>query len=308
MTLQFTQKSRTNFAHQLLHYGFILLLLGRFWQYFFWDIPLREWLWSVDYASPLMTWLCQCTWEEYLSSRSWDQGIQWAIKIQGIALACIAVLIGIPGVSNKIKTVASYIAFGILTILSLCLFKENFFRIGFLIELAAQWFIPLLYIYIVLGKNDKYRIVFLKIVLALTFIGHGLYAVGFYPIPGIFVDMIISGFHVSEDTAIMLLNIAGYLDLIVALGLFIPGLYLLSVQYMIVWGILTTFARVFTQVHFDGLFWDTFNQWAFETLIRNVHFVLPITLWLYSFNSRVSFNQLKFSPNWKKLIYRFGLK
>jgi hypothetical protein len=261
----------------IVHWSFIALLVGLAWRYLFWDVPLREWLWSAYYMKGIMTFVCQCTWEEYLSSPAWDKGIQMSIRIQGVLLTLSALVLLIPAAPVKWKRVACIVPLVIICILSFCLFKENFFRLGFLIELAALIAMPFVYIGMVLQKKTKEFILPLKIILALTFTGHGLYAVGFYPVPGIFVDMMIAGFGLEEPAALSLLKVFGFLDFIVAALLFIPQTARIGAGYMLFWGLLTTLGR-FTQITFTGLFWDYLHQWGFETLVRNMHFTLPWVL------------------------------
>ena len=49
--------------------------------------------------------------------------------------------------------------------------------------------------------GEAETVLYLKIAIALTFSAHGLYAIGYYPQPGVFVDMLINILHFSETTA-----------------------------------------------------------------------------------------------------------
>jgi len=168
----------------------------------------------------------------------------------------------------------------ILFFLALSLFIGKGFQIGQWIEYSLQFCTPIFLLYYF--QNDtisKKYILFLKIATAFTFIGHGLYATGYYPRPGNFVDMMIKGFGTTQSQSEMLLNVAGYLDLIAAGLLFIPikRFYKIALIYIIIWGFLTTLARVYANFN-PGLGWYSLKQWLPEMLMRFPHFLIPAVL------------------------------
>ena len=62
----------------------------------------------------------------------------------------------------------------------------------------------------------------LILLIAAVFIAHGLYAVGYYPIPGYFLGMVIDILGLTEQGARNFLLIAGILDFIGAFLIFLP--------------------------------------------------------------------------------------
>jgi hypothetical protein len=152
---------------------------------------------------------------------------------------------------------------------------------GLFFEHAIQIIIPVLFAatYLNLFNINKY-INYIKAAIALTFIGHGLFAVGFYPVPGGFVEMVISTFKISEESAYIFLRIAGILDFSAAIFLFIPKTQFIALSFMAFWGIVTAFAR--TVAHIDSeLFIMSTSQWIHETLYRLPHGLVPLFLIIY---------------------------
>lgn len=121
----------------------------------------------------------------------------------------------------------------------------------------------------------------MKITIALTFTCHGLYAVGYYPRPFNFVDMSMNSLGISESNAIQYLNVVGFLDFIIAIGLFLPWkISRFALGYAILWGTLTTSARLVSYLEIDQ-FATLLHQWGFEALYRLPHFLIPCAAWLY---------------------------
>ena len=135
------------------------------------------------------------------------------------------------------------------------------------------------------------RIVLLmKIALAVTFICHGLYAVGYYPVPGSFQSMLMQIFPLTEMQTIGILKVAGVLDFILSIVIFLPQrrILLIALGYATVWGLLTALAR--PVAHFYPQFWlESLLQWIPEFLFRVPHFLLPV--WLFIFYKKSLINQ-----------------
>ena len=169
----------------------------------------------------------------------------------------------------------------LIVILSLLYWKDKFWRIGELTEYSAQM-ITLFFGASILFQEKKIKgwILPLKIAISLTFIGHGIYAIGWHPQPGYFIDMCINVFGFTEPTSVLFLKIMGVLDFIFAIGLFIPALEKWSLYYMIIWGIATSISRLLAHIHIPT-FLEDLNQWGFEVLVRFPHFTIPIILFLW---------------------------
>ncbi len=115
------------------------------------------------------------------------------------------------------------------------------------------------------------------ILATLTFAGHGLFALNWYPRPGIFTDMVIRAFHCSQQSAEWFLITIGILDLSLLILVPINKTRKYALWYMIIWGLLTALARPL--FNFDPQFAsDTLSQWIPEALMRAPHFLIPIWL------------------------------
>lgn len=117
----------------------------------------------------------------------------------------------------------------------------------------------------------------LTIATAFTFFGHGILAMGtFFPVPGHFIEMTTGFFNCSHETAVLLLQIWGILDMIVIIGLFIPQLRKYALFYAFVWGMITAFARVVG-------YWSDDSQEALllnsgGVIFRFLHGLIPLYL------------------------------
>ena len=256
-----------------------MLLLSRAWQYLYWDSPLRTLLWDEDLVSTYVSRL-GWTWTEWVTSpraslyidlMTSSLGVGFLIAASGVFIIHKAPVVG------KVLLVMGGV---------LCLFhalldtKAHFGRIGHFAELSLQGFSPFLLVFLFSKYYTDQRFhIGIRVAIALTFIGHGLYAWGYYPVPGHFQQMMISGFGVTNSQALILLKIAGFLDFMAAALLFVPakkwafaGLY-----YIIIWGFLTAMARMWSNLELSSMS-NLFAFWLSETTVRFVHFLVPLAL------------------------------
>jgi hypothetical protein len=173
-----------------------------------------------------------------------------------------------------------------LFFLSFLYYMEKFFYVGMLIEHTIQFGLPIV-LYVALYKKnffEKYLFAF-KILIALTFVGHGLFAIGFYPLPGPFIDMVISVFDVSETSAVIFLTIMGGIDLALGFLLFVPYTQSIALLFACFWGTVTALARIVA--HLDmNLAMVSLHQWLFEVLTRLPHGLFPLAIFLYLFQKK----------------------
>jgi hypothetical protein len=252
------------------------LLLGKAWQHLRWDPPYRAWLWDEKWMRSLiekMGW----TWQAYLNSPVIEQNIRMGIKSLGLALLLAAFSVFLPQRLGRVRNFLLMIASLILFFVALLICKDQGWQLGQFLELVLQWATPVLYV--LWQKDNRNAVFWTKIAIASTFIGHGMYALGWYPRPGAYLDMCINGLGISQNQAVTFLNTAGTLDLLASILIFIPfrgsmGVYI----YLIGWGFLTAIARVWS--HFS---WDFLGNWAemwlHEWLMRFPHFLVPLFLW-----------------------------
>lgn len=179
---------------------------------------------------------------------------------------------------RKLNTWFLIISGIILAFLFLLYWKSNHYRIGQLIEYSSQ-LMTIILAYLVLNKDNnitKYRF-WVKIAVAFTFIGHGLYALGYYPQPGHYIDMTINILGVNESQASILLKIMGILDIVAAILILFTDKFKIIIYYIIIWAFLTTMARLVA--HFNAqLLFPFLHQWVLEFLIRIPHIALPLII------------------------------
>jgi hypothetical protein len=209
-----------------------------------------------------------------------DHRIQLGIKVIGslLLLAAISTL-----AIKKIKKpafVSIIIGVILLVILAFVTFKSKFFHVGEIFEFGIQIISPLILILIVQQKMEMSKILFFsKIAVAITFVGHGLYAFGFYPQPGNYIDMVITITGLSEDVTRSFLTAMGIIDFVVAIAIFRPfSISKYALLYCAAWGLLTAFARVVAGFNADFML-QTLHQWGFETIFRLAHGLIP--LWIF---------------------------
>ena len=159
-----------------------------------------------------------------------------------------------------------------------------------LVEWGIQYLSPFIFYLYFTGR--ELRAFKLGIVAtAMTFGGHGVYALGFgVGVPSYFLDMTIAFFGLSELFAANFLRLAGVLDLLIVLGCF----YFLVFGYnrrehrvafwlsyfvlcwAVLWGAITALARVFIIPSFTLDL--SLVYWFFETLVRFPHALIPLFL------------------------------
>ncbi len=254
-----------------------LIFLGRAYQHIVWDPPYRTILWDEAILKNFVENVFGLSWNDYVTSLSAASSISFSIKTIGVFyLLCAIVTLFL---KSDMKKVGKFFLFGGsigLFILAVLYSKEKFFHVGQFFEYTIQFLTPIL-LYMVLFTSTalkKIRTIAL-IAIALTFSCHGLYAIGYYPRPGNFIDMIINILHISETNAHFMLKIVGILDFVIAITIFIPRLSYPSLLYAFIWGGLTAIARLVGHFHID-FFATTFNQWTWEVIIRLPHALIPL--------------------------------
>jgi hypothetical protein len=259
----------------------ISVLFGRAYQHLFFIAPYSELFWDENMLAPLLE-LVQVEWSAYLS---WDlmfyyQHLCGIILTLGVVVACL------PEVYRKRFRGVFLLNALILTILAIALFKGNFFRIGQLIEYSAQF--GCVYLFYFWHRDNAFKRVsiydIIRVLVALTFIGHGLYAIGFYNAPYNFSQMVWETFpFFTEKMTASFLMVFGVLDLIAVVLLFVksrPVLYRGALAYCIIWGALTAFARIVSTFYIEMPLMSL-HDGIYEVIYRFPHFLLPLILLLF---------------------------
>lgn len=265
----------------LLKISAFFVFIGRAWQHFRWEPPYRSVLWDQSLMEGIINKVFGLTWLEYTHSEAIEQATSAGIFYMGVVYVLFAVASLI--ISNKAglvnKIAKAFVLTGALNLVLLAFLfsKDLFLDAGQFFEYAIQIGSPAL-LWLHFSRFSKQRMkLYMKIAIALTFICHGLYAMGYYPTPGMWVDMVINTFSVSDQKAIEFLKIAGYLDIVFGLLLFVPGVLKPTLAYLVFWGFITTAARIYTNLYLGSISL-ILEHFLHEVLIRIPHFLMPILL------------------------------
>ncbi len=298
----------------LLQIACIALFIGRGWQFLAKSTPFFSFFLNGFLMHPIVKYIYGISSTEHLNNPVWYDFYKKFIHFSGVFLLLSSVTViwvrKLPLLWLKVNLRACTL---LLFFMAFCYFLSKGLQIGQLLEYALQIgtpiFLLVLVTEVVSTKDATAKVVgtvrWMKIALSATFVGHGLYAIGFHPLPGHFVDMMIKGFHINEDTATLLLTVIGWLDIIAAAVLLIPlktnlsknlppspisaslnaspkeniadKLFQIALYYMLIWGFLTTFARLYANFHWSSG-WYNLKQWLPEVLMRFPHFIIPVIL------------------------------
>ncbi|TCP22098.1 hypothetical protein EV195_1143 [Tenacibaculum skagerrakense] len=261
----------------LLKVSVFLIFLGRAWQHLFWDAPYRTFFWDESFLKPVVENWLGINWTAYVTSPNTDNFIQVFIQCNGFLylLAAICTLL-ITKFNKKLFRIPIFIGGISLVILSVLLTKEKFYHTAQFFEHSIQFGLPFVFLYTFRKNYKKSRMFFvLKVLIAVTFFSHGLYAFGAYPVPGKFVDMVINIFGCTESFAITFLYIAGVLDFILAVLLFIPKVDKYALIYAVAWGLLTALARLVANFYWEFPL-QSLHQNVYQVIYRLPHGLTPL--------------------------------
>ncbi len=261
----------------LLRLSCFTVFFGRAWQHLFQDAPFRSFFWDEEILSGFVTKWLGMTWNEYATSAVVDSLIQVFTRAHGVLyLVCAILSLTVKKEDRIAKAVLAVGAFA-LFILAALYCKEKFYQAGQFFEYSAQFGAPVLLLWAVSVNESSARFeATLRLCVALTFICHGLYAYGYYSVPGEFVDMTIEIMKLTESQSYMFLKVCGVLDFLIGAAILsnIAKPYVLC--YAMAWGTLTALARVVSNVSIhQANFGHNLFQWAPEVIFRLPHALLP---------------------------------
>ncbi len=257
------------------------IFIGRAWQHLFWDAPYRTFFWDESLLKPIVENWFSISWTAYVTSPTTDEFIQSTIKFKGILYTIAAVCSLLIVKKNKrFLKLPIYIGGFSLVVLSILLTKEKFYHLAQFFEHSIQFGLPFVLLYCLSEKYKKETaVLMLKILIAITFFSHGLYAFGAYPVPGKFIDMVIQIIGCSESHAITFLYVAGILDFILAVLIFIPKTAKYALIYAVIWGLLTAVARIVANFYTDFPL-QSIHQNLYQVIYRLPHGLVPLIVLL----------------------------
>ncbi len=260
------------------------VLLGRAFQQLVWDIPIRAILWDEVLFGPIAK-LGGWDWDTWVSSLTVDWWINTTVQIGGVLylVGVVAVVL----IRPHRKWTHWYLGLCSLGLMFLAILytKERFFHLGQLLEYSLQIGAPLFLIAYIRQPSDGNLLIrpslhlAMRLAIVTTFTAHGLYAIGYYPRPGNFLDMMMAGFGVGEKSANQMLWWAGVLDFVCSALILLPfrKWQTAGLAYALFWGTLTTFARIEAYLFITDIP-TVLNQWLYQAVYRFPHFLIPLVL------------------------------
>jgi len=290
----------------LLKLSCFCVFIGRAYEHLFWDAPFRSLLWDQKLLSPIVEGVFNTNWKDYVTSPFADKTIQTIMKINGAFYAiCAIVSLSIHENSKKFFKVILGTGGVFLFFLALLLTKSKFYHVSMFFEHSIQFGAPFVLLYLLKVKQDFTKLVMpLKVIIALTFVSHGVYAIGtVYPLPGNFVTMTLNILPVTENLAKSLLYVAGLLDFVAAILIFVPKVSRVALLYAAFWGIVTAFARVLSGLTYEVSLL-TLHQYLFATVYRIPHGLIPFICFaiLTYLKDRKPLDEVKSIKNYKTVI------
>jgi hypothetical protein len=267
----------------LLSFSAFLIFFGRAYQFFFFGAPYRAIFWDESLLSPVVEGLFNYTWQEYATNLKVNTFIE-NLTILSSVVFLVSGLLCLFWHQIRFRILKKTIlgtGISLLFFMGICMVKSKNYDILQLFELSIQLIVPLVIFFNTSLKNmDVSRLSkWLKIAVALTFIPHGLFAMGLFYVPGHFIDMTIKILGVNETQATQLLYVVGVLDIMVSIFIFIPKLARLTLVYIIIWGFLTAVARLVAGFNPD-FFWSSLHHSTYLTLYRLPHALVPLIIYL----------------------------
>ncbi len=256
--------------------GAFLCFAGWTWIHFYWEGPYGVLLWH-DSTYALADQL-GISWDEFVGTGADDGFVQrWIGRFGWVYLTC-TVLSLTAGKRSHVQWVGLLIGAFFLAILSYAKYIKSQFQLPMFIEHGGQMLIPVLLVMaLALGARHRLTVVTAIVAFIMTFAGHGSYAMGLWPTPSTFYAMTSVILGVEYETASTLLKIAGVLDFVVCIAIFIPLLRRSAALYGAFWGFVTAIARPMAGMSWDLNYWGA-DQFLQETVTRAPHFMIPLYL------------------------------
>ena len=262
-----------------------LVLIGHAWMCWNSQMPLRALLWDEKLFSGIAQTVFGMDWGTWASSLEVDDGINRAVRVQAYLFFAYAIAALLP-LRLRFFAPLQILATLNLGFLAWLKYHDSGLGIAMFVEHASQFLMPLI---VLVAASGRRWAPLALVAAAATFIGHGLFALGIpadttwlnHPRPGKFVEMTMLCLHLeSESTAGRILLVAGSLDLIAAVLVFLRGrARTAALAFMAAWGFVTALARPWAYYEPTAAT-ETLIRWLPEFFYRIPHFALPLCLLL----------------------------
>lgn len=260
-----------------LRLGSFLCFAGWAWVHLYWEGPYGILLWRD--ATYTLAEQFGISWDEFVGSGANDGLIQvWMTRIGWIYLLGAILSLSVRQ-RSWLQMAVLIVGSGLLAVLSYAKYLGSQQQLPMLVEHGGQILSPaILVLALTAGIRHRMTVSAAQVAVVMVFAGHGLYALGYHwPTPANFFGMTSIILHVESETARVFLRVAGALDLLVCIGLFIPFLRRASAGYAAVWGLLTALARPVAGMSTDLNYWAA-DQFVHEAVLRTPHFMIPLYL------------------------------
>ena len=262
----------------LLRLGAFLCLIGWTWVHFYLEPPYGVLLWqdsTYAFAERL-----GIRWDDFVGSGANDGLVQkWMTWTGLLFLACSLLAIT---VRRKAWIQMAGLIGGslLLGLVAYARFVKEQRELPMFVEHGGQILIPVLLVMALsLGVRHRVTVVTASVALVATFAGHGCDAVDLWPMPDSFPAMTSVILKVEHETARIILLLAGILDFVVCIGIWIPALRRSSALYAVIWGLLTALARPVAGRSLGLNFWVA-DLFLHEAVLRAPHFLIPLYLFV----------------------------
>jgi hypothetical protein len=260
------------------------MFVGRAYQHLFLAPPYRAVLWSQGLMEPWVATFLGMDWNTYASSLEINAGITAGIRLVGVLYLGFAAVTLLANPNRRWARAGLWIGAAFVVVLAAVTARDRMLRAVEFFELAIQFTAPVALAVLTRVPRPDFAewrapIRALKVAVGVAFAAHGLYAVGFYPVPVEWMTMVTNFLGTDENVAQSALRVAGVLDFAVAALLAVPGADRWALGYAAVWGALTALARPMTMVPADSVT-EGLRFWFPEFLVRVPHAAVPAALFL----------------------------
>ena len=240
------------------------------------DQHYRALLWNQSLLEGVVK-LFGISWEAWVGDTDYSSGIDRFRNIVGWIFTLLSIAVLVP-LKNK------WFCRGIVTLTTSCLFwllitrwAAHAFDLLWPAEFCLRLALPILFLLLIHTHNpatfQRYQLILLG-ACSLTFLGHGCYALGWYPTPVSFRYMLGNVISANSNTIDILLIIIGLLDIVIAALLWWRPTHYWTLLWMCIWGFLTASMRLsFIDSYFIA---DTAGPAIADWLERLAHGFIPL--------------------------------
>ncbi len=155
----------------------------------------------------------------------------------------------------------------ILFLIMVAHFKAWNYNIGMPFRFGVQFAIPFA-LWSMINGRLIFKEQWLKVLLAVTFLGHSLYAIGIYEIETSYINMVTFAFNLEgDDTAVSVVVLMGALNIIMGLLLFVPQISKIALYYFLIWGVFVAVMR-FVSFFDSHNFLLSLHEYLYKTIGR----------------------------------------